>query len=74
MRKRKQSIAWLLAAVTVIGSLPLGTLKVQAATELTDEAYEDMISTYSINDEIPAYNAYLEQNPAVYPNQELRMD
>lgn len=71
--KIHRKAAFLLAAVTAVCSIPQYGLTVQAATDLTDEEYEDIIGTYSINDAIPAYHDYIAQYPQNYPTREYRI-
>lgn len=60
-------IASFLVLSTVFCSIPLNTLTVAAATQVTDEEYEDIIGTYSIDASIPSYNQYIKNYPQEYP-------
>ena len=75
MRRKKitRKLAFLLAATMAMTVLPQQSVTVQAATEMTEEEFQELIGTYSINDEIPGYQEYVEQYEAVYPKQEYRI-
>lgn len=69
----KRKIALLLAATLVAGA-PLQTaLQTEAATDITQEEYEDIVGTYSIDPDVPGYQEYVEANPQVYPDEEYRI-
>ncbi len=71
--KSKQIIALLFATALIAESLPLGASTVQAATEKTQEEYEDLVGTYSIDESIPTYNEYASLYPQVFPQEEYRI-
>jgi len=56
---RKFNLAKLLLMLIMALSLT-GTALAGGATALTAEDYQDIVSTYSINDEIPGYADYME--------------
>ncbi len=69
----KRTIAFLLAAVMTLGLTPGASMEAQAATDITTEEYQDIVSTYSIDDSIPIYSEYVASNPATYPDKEYRI-
>ncbi len=75
MRKRslRRSLAFLAAAASCAGLIWQPPLRVQAATDVTLEEYEDLVGTYSIDPNIPGFQEYLESNPAAYPAREYRI-
>lgn len=75
MRRKKitRKIAFLLAATMAITAFGQQSMTVQASTEMTEEEFQELIGTYSINDDIPGYQEYVEQYEAVYPEQEYRI-
>lgn len=76
MQKKKITgkMAFLLAATMALSALPGQCVMVQAATEKTDEEYEELIGTYSINDDIPGYQEYVSRYEAHYPEQEYHIN
>ncbi len=71
--KAKQVTALLFATVLIVDSLPMSGATVQAATEKTQEEYEDLVGTYSIDEGIPSYNEYALEHPQVFPDKEYRI-
>ena len=69
----KSKIASFLSLSIVIGMLPISSLTVSAITDTTAEAFNTIVGTYSINDEIPAYHDYLEKYTKTYPTTEYRI-
>ncbi len=69
----KRTIAFLLAAVMTLGLTPGASMEAQAATDITTEEYQDIVSTYSIDDSIPIYSEYVANHPATYPDKEYRI-
>lgn len=69
----KRKIALLLAATLVAGVSPQNALQAEAATDITQEEYEDIVGTYSIDPDVPGYQEYVETYPQVYPDQEYRI-
>lgn len=75
MRRKKitRKIALLLTTVVAVTALPQQSMIVKAATELTNEEFQELVGTYSINAQIPSYQEYLEQNTAHYPDREYHI-
>lgn len=75
MRRKnwKRKMAFLLAAALMAGLVPQNSLQAQAATDITQEEYEDIVGTYSIDPSVLGYQEYVEANPQVYPDQEYRI-
>ncbi len=69
----KRTIAFLLAAVMAFTVAPGTSIRVQAATDITTEEYQELVGTYSIDDSIPIYSEYVLSNPANYPDKEYRI-
>lgn len=69
----KKSLAILLATSVTATLLPWSSLIAQAATEVTAEEYEELVSTYSIREDIPNYQEYVAQFSAEYPDKEYRV-
>ncbi len=76
MRRKKitRKIAFLAAAAVAVTGFPQQSMTVQAETEMTDEEFEELIGTYSINDEIPGYQEYVERYAVNYPEKEYRIN
>ena len=70
MRRKnwKRKMAFLLAAALMAGLVPQNALQTQAATDITQEEYEDIVGTYSIDPSVLGYQEYVEANPQVYPD------
>jgi len=45
--------------------------KVQAATYMTQDEFEEIVNRYSIDDSIPDYKEYIASHDAVYPDEEV---
>lgn len=75
MRRKnwKRKMAFLLAAALAAGIFPQNALQAQAATDITQEEYGDIVGTYSIDPSVMGYQEYVEANPQVYPDQEYRV-
>lgn len=69
----KKNLALLLATSLTVTLLPCGGMTAQAATEVTTEEYEELVSTYSIREDIPNYQEYVVQFSAEYPDKEYRV-
>lgn len=67
--KKKKGIAVLLSVAEVAALLQLGTVDSHAAqASLTQEEAKELVSTYSVTDEIPGFMEYLNQHEgAAYP-------
>lgn len=66
--RARRSLALILAATTALSTF--GSVSF-AATDLTLDEYEDIISTYNIDDSIVSYETYVSQHDAVYPDTEI---
>lgn len=75
MRRKnwKRKMAFLLAAALVAGVVPQNALQAEAATDITQEGYDDIVGTYSIDPSVLGYQEYAVNNPQVYPDQEYRI-
>ncbi|MBE5877777.1 MAG: extracellular solute-binding protein [Lachnospiraceae bacterium] len=71
--KAKQVTALLFATALIVESLPIGASTVLAATEKTQDEYENLVGTYSIDESIPSFNEYTLIYPQVFPNEEYRI-
>lgn len=69
----KRKIAFLLAVTLAAGVSPQTSLQTEAATDITQEEYEDIVGTYSIDPDVPGYQEYVASNPQVYPDREYRI-
>lgn len=69
-RKTASFVAMTLIATMAVELTPQGTLSLQAATDLTQEEYDELVGTYSIDDSIPDYQKYMENKSCVYPGTE----
>ena len=69
MGKRVTSV--LAAAVAVLLMLPLGSNRVEARTDLEMDDYDEIVSTYSVDDSVPDYKAYVASHNAVYPDKSI---
>ena len=68
-RKRVTSV--LAAAMAVLLMLPLGSAHVEARTELEMDDYDDIVSTYSVDDSVLDYKDYVNQFNAIYPEKSI---
>lgn len=68
-RKRVTSV--LAAAMAVLLMLPLGSAHVEARTELEMDDYDDIVSTYSVDDSVLDYKDYVNQLSAIYPEKSI---
>ncbi len=57
----KRIIAWTVAVAEVIAVMAGGSVKSDAAASLTQEEAKEIVSTYSVKDEVPGYVEYLAQ-------------
>ncbi len=75
MRRKnwKRKMAFLLTMALTAGAALQTAPQVQAATDITQEAYEDIVGTYSIDPSVPGYQEYVDANPQVYPDREYRI-
>lgn len=66
------------ASLALVAGMTLTTLyssgfSSYARTDLSMDDYDDIISSYSIDDSIPVYRDYVAQHEAVYPDAEIRV-
>lgn len=75
MRRKnwKRKMAFLLTMALTAGAALQTAPQVQAATDITQESYEDIVGTYSIDPSVPGYQEYVDANPQVYPDREYRI-
>lgn len=78
MKRRKTGkkiMAMVLAAVMALTVLfPMAELETQAKTDMLMEEFDEIISTYNIDDSIPGYNAYIANYAdAARPAQEVEI-
>ncbi len=77
---KKSLLALVMALLLLCGAalaeeMPTGTTTVVGGTSLTNADYQQIVSTYSIDDSIPAYADYLEANEdAQRPNVTITVD
>ncbi len=65
----KRTISVLLVAALFVGVfLQTGGVNAFAQTSKSMDDYDEIVSTYSIDDSIPAYKEYLTQHDAIYPD------
>lgn len=69
----KKTISFILLGILTFTAMPFATISVQAKTDKDAEDYEDIVSTYSIDESIPGYKEYLENVAAVYPETSYRV-
>lgn len=74
MRKRsiwKMALAGTLALVTALSVFPWGTRESSAKTDLTMDEYDEILSRYTIDENIPSYYDYVKTFNAKYPKQSI---
>lgn len=69
----KKTISFILLGAVAFTAMPFGKMEAQAVTDIGVEEYNDIVSTYSIDEGIPGYEEYLESKPAVYPQTGYRI-
>ncbi|MBR6381018.1 MAG: extracellular solute-binding protein [Lachnospiraceae bacterium] len=68
-KNRKKRIAALLLSMGMVLTMPgPWVLCADAQTQLSEEAYEDLVGTYSVDPSIPGYEAYLAQHESRRPS------
>ena len=74
MRRKfgKRILAGLLASVMAFGMCPLST--VRAATELTREDFEELVSAYAVSKDAQGYEDYIAQLPQQRPDAVITVD
>ena len=55
----KKIVAMVMTVAMALSLFPAAELEIQAKTELLMDEFDEMISTYNIDDSIPGYNAYI---------------
>lgn len=63
----KRAASALLVVGMVFTMLPQAMTNTYAMTDLSMDEYDDIVSTYSVDDSVPSYKAYVSQFDAVYP-------
>ena len=69
----KKVISTILAAGMVITTLYSSGIDSRAMTNLSMDDYDDIVSTYSIDDSVPGYKEYVAGHDAKYPDAEIRV-
>ena len=74
MRRKfgKRILAGLLASAMAFGMCPLST--VRAATELTREDFEELVSAYAVSKDAQGYEDYIAQLPQQRPDAVITVD
>lgn len=57
----KKIMSLMLAAAMILSLLPMAGMEAQAKTDLQMDEFDEIISTYNIDDSIPSYKEYIEQ-------------
>ena len=65
---KKKIISLVLVLVLVVTILPWTELVTSAKTNLSMDDYDEIVSTYSINESILGYSDYIKQFPEKYPD------
>ena len=74
-RLGRKTIALCMATAMVLSLFPMGSIVSQAATSLSMEEYDEIVSTYNIDDSIPGYKDYMADHAsAKYPETEVIID
>lgn len=74
MRKRGKSVtALLIAAVAALTLLPISSTRVAARTDLSMDDYDDIVSTYSVDESILQYKYYVNQFNQIYPENSITL-
>ncbi len=74
-RLGRKTMALCMATAMVFSLFPLGNMTAQAATSLSMDEYDEIVSTYNIDDSIPGYNDYMASHAeAKYPANEIVID
>lgn len=63
----KKVTSMLIILAVAVSMFPLGSKRVEARTDLSMDEYDDIVSTYSVDDSIPNYIDYVQQFAASYP-------
>jgi len=54
--------------------IPQGSIETNAMTDKTMDAYDDIVSTYSVDSSIPDYRSYVSGFTAAYPSESITVD
>lgn len=54
--------------------IPQGSIETNAMTDNTMDAYDDIVSTYSVDSSIPDYRSYVSGFTAAYPSESITVD
>lgn len=73
-KKFKKIISVCAITSMVVSMLPFASITGFAKTELNMEDYEDIVSTYSVDDSVPNYSAYLARNKGDFADSEIVID
>ncbi|MCH5274603.1 MAG: extracellular solute-binding protein [Lachnospiraceae bacterium] len=70
----KKIVAMVMTVAMALSLFPAAELEIQAKTELLMDEFDQIISTYNIDDSIPGYNAYMASySNAVRPTQVIEI-
>ncbi len=70
-RMQKRLVSLLLVVTMIFTMLPSSMANIYAKTDLSMDDYDDIVSTYSVDDSIPGYSEYLSRYAAVYPDETI---
>lgn len=54
--------------------IPQGSIETNAMTDKTMDAYDDIVSTYSVDSSVPDYRSYVSGFTAAYPSESITVD
>ncbi|MDE5679964.1 MAG: hypothetical protein K2I01_05975, partial [Lachnospiraceae bacterium] len=57
----KKIMSMMLTAAMILSLLPMAGMESHAKTDLSMDEFDEIISTYNIDDSIPSYKDYMEQ-------------
>ncbi|MCD7709071.1 MAG: extracellular solute-binding protein [Clostridiales bacterium] len=73
-KRLKKTVSVLLIVAMFFGMLMQeGGTSVYAQTDKTMDDYDDIVSTYSVDDSIPSYSEYVTEFPPTYPDAEVTL-
>lgn len=67
-------LAVVMGASMTASFLPQSAMEVNAMTDKTMDAYDDIVSTYSVDASIPDYKTYVAGHDAVYPDTQISVE
>lgn len=73
MKKGKKIISSILAAGMVVTTLYSSGMESEAMTSLSMDEYDDIVTTYSIDDSVLSYKEYVAQHETRYPDTVIRV-